>query len=301
MNAVTVLPDTLPETTLPDTLPDSLDAANTPPVSAIRAYLGGSFNPVHDGHIQMAMAVYNCLLPSAHEHKRPLHVALLPNARSPFKPQTIAPSHRLAMLKLAIQNTPLHISELELWQNPPVYTIDSVRTLRAQYPRDSLIFIMGMDSAGSLDKWKNGLQLTDYVHLWVFSRPDTADKVAPALRQPLPTERITHCTDRLPAALKSQVTDSLQDILAPNYPLLKSTPLKNQPTGRIYIDRRPIAMISSTDIRQQLQGDSQQATSHQNSAMMAATINANKALKCLHPMVYHYIIAHQLYSAVQFR
>ncbi len=297
MNAVTVLPDTLLDTTLPDTLPDSLDAANTPPVSAIRAYLGGSFNPVHDGHIQMAMAVYEQLLPSAHEHKRPLHVALLPNARSPFKPQTIAPSHRLAMLKLAIQNTPLHVSELELWQNPPVYTIDSVRTLRAQYPRDSLIFIMGMDSAGSLDKWKNGLQLTDYVHLWVFNRLDSADEVAYALTEPLPNEPINHRMDMLPAALKPQVTDSLQDILAPNYPLLKSpllksTPLKNQPTGRIYIDRRPIAMISSTDIRQQLQADSISRT---------ATMDANKPLKCLHPMVYHYIIAHQLYSAAQFR
>lgn len=280
MNTVTVLPDTL-------------YATKAAPVSAIRAYLGGSFNPVHDGHIQMAMAVYNCLLPLANQQQRPLHVSLLPNARSPFKAQTIAPKHRLAMLKLAIQDTPLHLSELELWQNPPVYTIDSVHHLREQYPNDCLIFIMGMDSARSLDRWKNGLQLTDYVHLWVFNRLDKAAKTADNLPDTL--------SEKLPRALKAHVTHSLEDILLPNCPLWHSKSLKNNTKGRIYIDTRPIAMISSTDIRQQLQAGSLQAMSCPNTQSMAATINTNKRMKYLHPMVYHYIIAHQLYSAAQFR
>ncbi|WP_407074208.1 nicotinate-nicotinamide nucleotide adenylyltransferase, partial [Psychrobacter sp. GW64-MNA-CIBAN-0177] len=92
------------------------------------------------------------------QQQRALHVSLLPNARSPFKNESTNPKHRLAMLKLATLNTPLQIDELELWQAPPVYTIDSVRTLRQRYPHDSLIFIMGMDSARSLDKWKDGLK-----------------------------------------------------------------------------------------------------------------------------------------------
>ncbi|MGO3000809.1 MAG: nicotinate-nicotinamide nucleotide adenylyltransferase, partial [Moraxellaceae bacterium] len=142
------------------------------PAPAIRAYLGGSFDPVHDGHLQMAMTVYQRLLPIAKQQQRTLHVSLLPNARSPFKEKSTDPKHRLAMLKLATLNTPLQINELELWQTPPVYTIDSVRTLRQRYPYDSLIFIIGMDSALSLSKWKNGLELTDYVNLWVFNRDD---------------------------------------------------------------------------------------------------------------------------------
>ena len=72
---------------------------------AIRAYLGGSFNPVHHSHIQMAMYVYQCLAPIAAAQQRPLHVSLLPNARSPFKEDTIDPAQRLAMLTLAIKNT----------------------------------------------------------------------------------------------------------------------------------------------------------------------------------------------------
>ncbi len=79
------------------------------PKSAIRAYLGGSFDPVHEGHVQMAMVVYEYLLSLAEEQQRDLQVSLLPNARSPFKAHSTDPAHRLAMLKLAIQGTPLQI------------------------------------------------------------------------------------------------------------------------------------------------------------------------------------------------
>ncbi|WP_261869257.1 nicotinate-nicotinamide nucleotide adenylyltransferase [Psychrobacter sp. JCM 18901] len=137
---------------MPNTSNSPQEKTHTP---AIRAYLGGSFDPVHNGHLEVAMSVYQHLLPIATRLQRALHVSLLPNARSPFKTQSTDPNHRLAMLKLATENTPIQINELELWQAPPVYTIDSVRTLRQQYPNDSLIFIMGMDSAHSLDKWKD--------------------------------------------------------------------------------------------------------------------------------------------------
>ena len=90
---------------------------------AIRAYLGGSFDPVHNGHLEVALHVYQDLLPSAKQQNRPLHVSLLPNARSPFKTQSTDPAHRLAMLQLATQDTPIQINELELWQAPPVFII----------------------------------------------------------------------------------------------------------------------------------------------------------------------------------
>ena len=73
---------------------------------AIRAYLGGSFDPVHNGHLQLAMYVYEHLSPLAKLQQRELQVSLLPNARSPFKEDSTNPEQRLAMLKLAIQDTP---------------------------------------------------------------------------------------------------------------------------------------------------------------------------------------------------
>ena len=280
---------------------------------AIRAYLGGSFDPVHNGHLQMALYVYQSLLPIAEQQQHELQVSLLPNARSPFKADSTDPKHRLAMLKLAIKDTPLQINELELWQTPPVYTIDSVKTLRARYPHDSLIFIMGMDSAQSLDKWKNGLALTDHVNLWVFNRlsigentPINNDTNAETDKKLVNTDLIASnpsaLQSQLPVSLQHFITDSATDLVAPALrSLTASSNLKNAAQGRIYIDPRPVAAISSTQVRQQLRKQgSQNATLQPINAIINPTV-PNSFAKWLNPAVYQYIIDHQLYSAAQFR
>ena len=294
---------------------------------AIRAYLGGSFDPVHNGHLQMAMYVYQSLLPIAEQQQRELQVSLLPNARSPFKEQSTNPEHRLAMLKLAIQDTPLQINELELWQTPPVYTIDSVKILRARHPHDSLIFIMGMDSAQSLDKWKDGLALTDYVSLWVFNRVSidknnsannskSADINKKLANTNLVTQNPTALQSQLPVQLQDLITDSVTDLVMPALRhLTDCTNLKTAEQGHIYIDPRPVAAISSTQVRQTLRQQLPQTPhlvdiKHTAETQIATLqpINAiinhaapNSFAKWLNPAVYQYIIAHQLYSAAQFR
>lgn len=290
---------------------------------AIRAYLGGSFDPVHNGHLQMALYVYQYLLPIAEQQQRALHVSLLPNARSPFKENSTDPEHRLAMLKLATQDTPLQINELELWQTPPVYTIDSVQTLRMRYPNDSLIFVMGMDSVRSLDKWKDGLQLTDYVNLWVFDRDDSfsINKSFFDINTNLvDKDLVTQNMAVLPAHLQSQLSVQLQhltvslatELLTPtSQNLTDSGVLKNNHQGHIYIDSRPVAAVSSTQIRQQLQQTKNrlnimplaetQITSVPPINDIISNTKPNPLAKWLNPAVYQYIIAHQLYSAAQFR
>ncbi|MGE6474871.1 nicotinate-nicotinamide nucleotide adenylyltransferase [Psychrobacter sp. NPDC078631] len=313
------------------------------PAPAIRAYLGGSFDPVHNGHLEVAMSVYQHLLPIATQLQRPLHVSLLPNARSPFKTQSTDPNHRLAMLKLATENTPIQINELELWQAPPVYTIDSVRTLRQQYPNDNLIFIMGMDSAHSLDKWKDGLRLTDHVNLWVFNRQSSSDvsdgisekfsdSTISSENNTATTQDVNFLKTQLPLSLQPHIIDSPIELLTPTIQQssdslnsnstnpnstdptstdLKSTDLKNAIQGRIYIDSRPITAVSSTQIREQLQKLDDQTNKMpvaQRQIASIASINdiisnteSNPLAKWLNPAVYQYIIAHQLYSAAQFR
>ncbi len=268
----------------------------------IRAYLGGSFNPVHNAHIEMAMQVYDSLAPITAEQQCQLQVSLLPNARSPFKLKSTAPKHRLAMLELAIQNTPLQIDELELWQQPPVYTIDSVHTLRQRYPQDILIFIMGMDSARSLEQWKQGLDLTNYVNLWIFNRDDNDAKNT--------TSNLSHAEliKQLPLLLQNQVTDSVVDLLLMPEPATYSKhtqfsserpsfelPLKSPFKGRIYIDIRELATVSSTEIRSQLFKQAIQASNQANNPINLAT-ESNPLLKYLNPAVYHYIMQHKLYS-----
>ncbi|OLF37604.1 MULTISPECIES: nicotinate-nicotinamide nucleotide adenylyltransferase [unclassified Psychrobacter] len=273
------------------------DNLTSPP--AIRAYLGGSFDPVHKGHLQIAMRVYQVLLPIAERQQRELHVSLLPNARSPFKDESTNPKHRLAMLKLVTTNTPLQINELELWQTPPVYTINSVQTLRERHPNDSLIFIMGMDSARSLDMWKDGLNLTNYVNLWIFNRTKSSNLSIPSLvaytdNDPcsLSLQDIDNLYSELPKQLQAQTTRTVQDLVQPfnGSAHNRSSFLKSASRGRIYIDQHQVSAISSTEIRKQLQKRAARADTAPNTL-----------IQLINPTVYQYIIAHQLYSAVQFR
>lgn len=290
---------------------------------AIRAYLGGSFDPVHNGHMQIAMYVYQSLLPIAQLQHRALHVSLLPNARSPFKDKSTSPTHRLAMLKLATQESPLQINELELWQTPPVYTIDSVRTIRQRYPNDSLIFIMGMDSARSLDKWKDGLRLTDYVTLWIFNRVGSSahkNNLLGMSKHLVDDEPTTQAITDLQSQLQAQLPIQLQSkmIHSPAEMFTLSTPtqadnnvLQSANQGRIYIDTRPVLAISSTQLRQQLHktvhrvnilpAAETQITSIPSINDIISNTESNPFAKWLNPAVYQYIIAHQLYSAAQFR
>ena len=298
------------------------------PAPAIRAYLGGSFDPVHKGHLQIAMYVYQHLLPLAKQLNRELHVSLLPNARSPFKQQSTDPKHRLAMLKLATINTPIQIDELELWQAPPVYTIDSVRALRQRYPHDRLIFIIGMDSALSLSKWKEGLGLTDYVNLWIFNRDSLSDvdvdvdvdvknnsfaeNTKNLVDENHITQDVTKLQSQLPAELQCLVIDSPTELIMANtQALVNKSALKNNYQGHIYIDPRPVTAVSSTQVRQKLQQIPHALNIKHTAEMQIASLQPindimcntelNPLAKWLNPAVYQYIIAHQLYSAAQFR
>ena len=259
---------------------------------AIRAYLGGSFDPVHQGHLQMAMLVYKHLAPLADKLNRQLQVSLLPNARSPFKARSTDPADRLAMLNLAVSGTPVNINELEIWQTPPVYTIDSVRALRNQYPHDTLLFIMGMDSARSLAQWKDGLQLTDYVDLWIFNRNDHLRRYSPD------NAVLAH---ELPVELQAQVTESYPELLSlpitQDYNSLADKPLKAKHQGRIYLDTRAVMNVSSTEIRKQIAEHHYKQDCHLSPSAGQAITMPNKLSKWLNLKVYDYIIAHQLYSA----
>lgn len=137
--------------------------------------MGGSFDPVHEGHLRTAVAVKQWLQAE--------RVYLVPAARSPLKQQTTADEHRLAMLQLATVSYPgLAIDDRELRRPPPSFTIDTLRELRAVCGDTCpLICILGSDSLAELERWKDWQQLTDLAHLVFVSRPGLI---------PLPTARV---------------------------------------------------------------------------------------------------------------
>ncbi|MBQ9274457.1 MAG: hypothetical protein IJ228_06540 [Succinivibrio sp.] len=129
--------------------------------------LGGSFNPVHRDHMELALLARElCALDE---------VLFVPNNAPPHRhaPQT-AYADRLAMLALAVepyQSCNFKLSDLESEPKVNHYTYDTLKRLRAQVgPQHGLFFILGLDSLLYLDEWHKGLQLTDYAHLVCIAR-----------------------------------------------------------------------------------------------------------------------------------
>lgn len=131
----------------------------------LHAVFGGSFDPVHEGHLRTAAAL--------RERLGVAQLALLPAARSPLKTGTTADHHRLAMLQLALADYPgLVIDDRELRRPPPSYTIDTLRELRQQLgPSVPLAWVIGADTLAGLDRWKAWQQLATLAHLLVVERP----------------------------------------------------------------------------------------------------------------------------------
>lgn len=152
---------------------------------ALTGIFGGSFDPVHQGHIGTAIEL---------QGRFPFReIRFLPAARSPLKSATSANRHRLALLQLALEGKQgLTIDDRELHRPAPSYSIDTLREIRAELgPAPSLVFILGMDSFLELPRWKNWQHLTDYAHLLVVSRPGTVPVFSPVLAEWLEKHRIT--------------------------------------------------------------------------------------------------------------
>lgn len=145
---------------------------------------GGSFDPVHNGHVATAEELL-ARLPFR-------EIRLLPAARSPLKERSLADRHRVAMLRLALAgHAGLAIDDRELHRPPPSFTVDTLRDVRRELDRATpLAFIMGMDSFVALPRWKDWQHLADYAHLVVVSRPGQHPPLAPELANWLEKHRI---------------------------------------------------------------------------------------------------------------
>jgi nicotinate-nucleotide adenylyltransferase len=128
---------------------------------------GGSFDPIHHGHLISARAVA--------ERLGARKVILLPAARSPFKPDTTPapPEARLEMCRLAAALDPLfEVSDYDLTRPPPSYTIDAVRHFRAVFPPDTpLYWLIGADSLSGLTDWKSIGELAELITFATAARP----------------------------------------------------------------------------------------------------------------------------------
>ncbi len=114
---------------------------------ALLGFYGGTFDPIHHGHLQLALYV------AAHCQLSCLQ--LLPCHLPPHRAHPgVSSAHRAAMVELAIAPYPqLQLNTLELSKNSPSYTVETLEQLRAQYPTDTLLFVIGMDSLNQFQHW----------------------------------------------------------------------------------------------------------------------------------------------------
>lgn len=131
----------------------------------LRVFYGGTFDPVHDGHVAIARAARDVL---------DADVALLPARDPPHKAETRADAaQRAAMLALAIRDEPrLAVDLRELGRAGPSYTVDTLVELRAEHGPDApLAWLVGADSLRQLHTWSRWRRLFELAHVVAVQRP----------------------------------------------------------------------------------------------------------------------------------
>jgi len=127
---------------------------------------GGSFDPVHLGHLLVAQA--------AIEELGLDRLFFIPAAQSPFKPDSrpAPPAERLRLLRLALAGrTDCEIDDQEVRRGGVSYTIDTLRDYRGRFPKAELFYLIGADHAGRLAEWRATDELARLAQFVVIPRP----------------------------------------------------------------------------------------------------------------------------------
>ncbi len=138
--------------------------------------LGGTFDPVHHGHLRMALEAAELLGLD--------ELRMIPVNTPALRTQPVAgPEHRLAMLRLATAGVPgLTVDDRELRRGGVSYSVDTLREIRLEAgDHHRLCMIVGEDAFAGLERWKEWPRLLDYAHVVVLTRPGDTSAPGPAL------------------------------------------------------------------------------------------------------------------------
>lgn len=177
--------------------------------------LGGTFDPVHHGHLRMALECY--------ERLDLREVRLIPLHTPPHRHLPVAsPEQRLAMLEIATSNLRgLTVDDCELRRKNISYTIDTLKLIRQQVGNTPLCLLIGTDAFKTLDTWHHWQALLEQTHIVIAERPGS----------PVKPE-----SSELAELLKQHGTGDMSQ-------------LHELPSGRIYEVIMPLLDISATRIR----------------------------------------------------
>lgn len=170
--------------------------------------LGGSFDPVHFGHLMAAQ--------DAFEQHRLDKVILVPAAQAPLKPnevQSLA-EDRLAMLRAATEwDHRFEVSDIELQRGGTSYTIDSVKHFRREYPDARLFWIIGGDQLPKLHLWHDIGELAQLIEFIFLERPGHPVREHPDI----PGLRLHRCDGHLLAISSTELRERVRRGLSLDY------------------------------------------------------------------------------------
>lgn len=129
------------------------------------AIFGGTFDPVHNGHLHSALELKQRLVLD--------ELYLLPCHIPPHRQQPgVSSQDRLAMVKLAVGDSGLLVDDRELSREQPSYSVETLRQYRQQYgDQVSLIWVMGTDAFAHFDRWHLWQEFLTLAHIIVITRP----------------------------------------------------------------------------------------------------------------------------------
>ncbi|MDQ7090130.1 MAG: nicotinate-nucleotide adenylyltransferase [Methylococcales bacterium] len=172
---------------------------------------GGTFNPIHYGHLRTALEIKEKLAVD--------EIKLIPCYQPALKNQpSVTASMRLNMLQLAIEGHQGFSCDCrEIERRGASYMVDTLASLRTELPKQSLVLLIGNDAFIHLEKWHRWQLLFDYAHVVVMTRPNSQQK-------------------RLNPFLKVRLADNAEQ-------------LKQTLAGHLYFQKVTQLAISSTEIR----------------------------------------------------
>lgn len=143
------------------------------------ALFGGTFDPIHNGHIQTSLRVQSCFQFDSY--------IFLPCKIPAIKPPSLASSQqRIDMLQLAIKTHPEFKLDLrEINRDTPSYMYETLKSFREEYPMDSVTLILGYDAFISLPKWHQWEKIISLAHLLVIDRQAWSQEEMPEVLQQL--------------------------------------------------------------------------------------------------------------------
>jgi nicotinate-nucleotide adenylyltransferase len=182
----------------------------------VEALFGGSFDPVHLGHLIAAEMVADAL---------DVTIRFVPTREQPLKrtAHAASPKQRAAMLELAIAgNTRFRVDRVELGLPAPSYTVRTLRTLAERGVGNRFALLLGADAARELAHWSEVEALPDLADVIVFSRPGADFPEHPAIRKrvTIPTLDVsaTAIRERIAAGRSIQylVPDAVREYIVAN-------------------------------------------------------------------------------------